>query len=158
MTPRPGIDPSLRDSFELLSFSVDGHEKPIRRSARRSGQTYTVHLGVEVGEDAEPVRIRHAYRTIVSQAGHFFFIEVPQPCHNLSLRLDYTAADVERVSVMDLVSSSQRSQVSRLPEQAGAKAIDVDLPGWLLPRAGFTVVWTLLSESGPASSAATRAA
>ena len=40
VTPRPGFDAAERTSFELLQYSVDGEELPIRRSARKSSQTY----------------------------------------------------------------------------------------------------------------------
>lgn len=159
MTRRPGLDASSRDSFELLSFTVDGEECSIRRQARKTGQTYVASIGQDVVDAGQPVRIRQTYRVVTSQSGHYLFFEIPQPSHNPSLTFDYTnAREIERLTMMDLVSSSQRSQISRLPEQAGARVISADLPGWLLPRAGFTFVWTLLSEQTSESDEAKHAA
>src|SRR5262249_5748152 len=44
MVPRPGMDASSRDCYELLEVTVDGESQGIRRTARKTGQTYTVHL------------------------------------------------------------------------------------------------------------------
>lgn len=158
MTPRPGFDASQRDAYELLAFSVDGEERTIRRSSKKSGQVYSVSIGEDAVRAARPLRIRHVYKTIVSQAGHYLFIEIAQPTRGLSLHLDYTDTNISNLSVMDLVTSAHRTQISRLPEQTAAKVVGIDLPGWLMPRAGFTFVWTLASEDGaPSASAPTPA-
>lgn len=146
MTPRPGFDASHRDAFELLSFSVDGDVRTIRRSVKKSSQVYSAATGEEVVRAGRPVRIRSLYRTITSRAGHYLFVEVPQPTRGLSLQLDYTDTDIAGLLVTDLVTSSVRTQISQLPGQLAAKVLTVDLSGWLLPRAGFTFVWTLVSE------------
>ena len=41
---RPGVDAASRGSYELLELSVDGHSQRIRRSTRKTGQTYSVSL------------------------------------------------------------------------------------------------------------------
>lgn len=155
MTSGPGLDPRTRESFELLYFGVDGKELPIRRTERKTGQTYSVNLGATGASGAKPVRIRHLYRTRVRQTGHFLFIELPQPARNLSLTLDYTDTKISRLRVLDLVSSAARPEIMNLPAQVDAREVSIDLNGWLLPRAGFTFVWSLASEesastSGPA--------
>lgn len=151
MTPRPGFKASSRDAFELLEFKVDGEEKRIRRSERKTGQTYTVDLGDELIRSGKQVRIQHVYRTITPQSGHRLFVELGQPARDLSLELDYSNTGIAHMSVTDLVSSSQKTRISRLPKKIDAKVISVDLPGWLLPRAGFAFVWTLASEVVPAN-------
>lgn len=45
--PQLGADAGARESFELVSFAVDGDERPIRRTAKQGSQTYTVNLGQE---------------------------------------------------------------------------------------------------------------
>jgi len=166
MTPRPGFNASERSAFELLQFSVDGEARRIRRAARRTGQTYSASIGEDVVRACKPVRVKHVYRTITPQSGHRLFVEISQPAKGLSLELDYSNTAIAHMSVTDLVTSTRKTQISRLPEQVDAKVLSADLSGWLLPKAGFTFVWTLASElprgsaadvpgqSGPAEDAA----
>ncbi|ROQ54835.1 hypothetical protein EDF36_3305 [Rathayibacter sp. PhB152] len=146
MTPRPGFNASSRDAFELLQFSVDGEEKKIRRSARKTGQTYSVGIGDDAVRDGRMVRIRHVYRTITPRSGHRLYVAIAQPTKGLSLTMDYTDTDIAHLSVTDLVSAAQRPHISRLPEQTAAREISLDVPGWLLPKAEVTFVWALASE------------
>jgi len=146
MTPRPGFDASNREAFELLSFSVDGEERTIRRTARKTGQTYTARIGDDVVRAAKPVRIKHLYKVITPQFGHRLFVELSQPSRDLHLTVDYTDTDISYLSVSDLVATAQRTQVSQMPTGASGKVLSVELPGWLMPKAGFTFVWTLARE------------
>lgn len=146
MTPRPGFVAREKQSFELLQFSVDGEDRPIRRSERKTGQTYTVSLGRDAALEGTPVRIRHTYRTVTAKSGHRLYIAIAQPAKDLSLSLDYTATDIAALSVNDLVSSSQKPRVSRLPHDASGNEVTIDVPGWLLPQAEVTFVWTLEHE------------
>jgi hypothetical protein len=155
MRARPGMDASSRECYELLSFTVDGEARPIRRSGRKTGQTYSVTIGDEVVAAGQPVRIRHVYRTVTSQAGHWLFFEIPQPSKNLSLRFDYTDTAIASLRTLDLLPASQGSQVAHLPANVHGREVSVDVPGWLLPRAGLAFVWTLSSEEP--SAAATHA-
>jgi hypothetical protein len=40
--PSSNVDAATTEAFELLTFTVDGDQRPIRRSARKHGQTYSV--------------------------------------------------------------------------------------------------------------------
>jgi hypothetical protein len=139
-------DASHREAFEVLSYSVDGEEKTVRRSARRTGQTYSVDLGPEVIVKNEPVRIRQVYRTIIRQSGHRFRVALAQPTRGLRVTLDYTGTDIAELKVGDLISSASAPEVTFLPKEAPAKQVQVTVPGWLLPQAEVTFVWTLASE------------
>jgi len=159
MAPRPGLDATQRESFELLYFSVDGIEQTVRRQQRKTGQTYTVHMSDDTVRSNQPVRIRHIYRARTAQAGHFLFFEVPQPSRGLSLSVDYDASGISQLRVTDLLTSASRTQIVRKPGITGEKTVSVDQTGWIMPKAGVAVAWTLLSEEGsavvePATSAA----
>lgn len=156
MTPRPGFDASDRAAYELLQYSIDGEELPIRRTARKSSQTYSVRIGEERVNAAEPVRIRHVYRTVTPRSGHMLHVTLAQPAKGLSLSLDYTDTDIATMRVTDLISSARRPRLARLPNEDEAREITMDVPGWILPQAEVTFVWTLLSEL-PASPSATPA-
>ena len=155
MRARPGMDASSRDCYELLSFTVDGEPRSIRRTGRKTGQTYTVTIGDDIVTAGKPVRIRHVYRTVTSQAGHWLFFEMPQPCKGLSLRFDYTDTDITSLQTLDLLPGGLASQVAHLPATVHGREVSVNVPGWLLPRAGLAFVWTLSAEEP--SAVATRA-
>lgn len=151
MPKHTGVDAAARTSYELLSFAVDGEELPVRRSTRKAGQTYAVHLA-EAIIDTKPVRIRTVYRAVGSRTAHRFFLEIPVPARDLSLTIDYTNTDIARLSVTDAVNSLAKPQVSQIPEHLPGRELKIDIPGWVLPRSGFTAVWVLQSEE-PTSAA-----
>lgn len=151
LTPRPGFDAGDRESFELLRFTVDGVERPIRRTARRSGQTYSAAIGDDIVRAGQLVRLNYVLRTVTAQSGHRLFFEIAQPTKGLKLTLDYNDTDITQMSVTDLVSSTQKARISRMPAEVDAKLLELDHDGWLLPRAGFAFVWTLGSEERIAS-------
>jgi hypothetical protein len=162
MTARDGLDAREQQNYELLSFAVDGAERKIRRTQRSSGQMYSATIGSDVVAAGEPVRVRQLYRVVTPQFGHRLYFEVGQPTRQFSIEVDYTDTDIAHMSVTELVSSSHRSQISRMPEQVDARGLGVDLPGWpalvaarvggvalpgwLLPKSGFAFVWTLRTE------------
>ncbi len=145
MVPRPGMDASSRDFYELLELTVDGEPQVIRRTARKTGQTYTVNLG-DKAMAGTPVRIRQMFRTVTPTWGHRLFFELPQPGRNISLTLDYTATDIAHMRVSDTVGALVPPQVTQLPNTVPGRAISVEAPGWLLSKAGFAFTWTLNTE------------
>lgn len=150
MTPRPGFDASKRESFELLEYAVGGERRSIRRSQRKTGQTYSVDLGEDLVRAGQPVQITYVYRTIVPRSGPLLYFSIDQPTRNIKIDFGYSAVDVAHVAALDLVASSKRSQVLRLPESASGKSVTVDFDGWVFPRTGFAFIWTLDSELGGA--------
>jgi hypothetical protein len=144
--PRDSADAREPTAFEVLSYSADGGELRIRRDVRKSGQTYSVDLGTERVLKKQPVRIRHVYRTVVSRPGHRFRIGLTQPTERVKVFLDYTETDIVEIKVGDLVSSAAPTEVKFLPVNAPAKQVEVTVPGWVLPQAEVTFVWTLATE------------
>lgn len=145
MKARPDMDASSRDSYELLEFTVDGEQQSIRRTARKDGQMYTVHLN-QSARNGEPVRIRQVFRTITPQWGHRLYFELPQPARNMSVTLDYTNTLIADMRVIESVATSRPTQLTRSPDSTPGKSISVEAIGWLLPKAGFTFTWTLDTE------------
>lgn len=146
MPASPGFDATSRDCFELLEYRLAGELQSIRRSERKAGQVYSVHLDEKVVRSKEPVRISYLYKVVANRSLHRLFIELTQPARGLTLRLDYTNTDIALMSVTDLVTSAAPVQVTELPRQADVRELAVDVNGWLLPRAGFAFVWTSESE------------
>lgn len=147
-------DASTAQAFEVLSYSVDGVELPVRRSARKRGQTYSVDLGEQRLLENKQLRIRQVYRTVVRQSGHRFRIALTQPTHGMRLVLDYTDTDIVELKVGDMLSTAASAQVKFLPPGAPAKQVEVSVPGWLLPTSEVGFVWTLSDEADGAASPA----
>ena len=145
MAPRPGMDARSQESHELLELTVDGRPQPIRRTVQATGQTYRVRLD-DVAQSGKPVRIRQIFRTSTPAWGHRLFFELPQPARNMSLAVDYTNTSIADIRVSDTVATFQPSQLVHTPEAAVGKVISLNARGWLLPKTGFAVTWTLESE------------
>ena len=145
MKPRPGMEPSSRDSYELLEVTVDGHPQSIRRTARTGGQTYTVHLD-ETARKGEPVRIRQVFRTVTPNWSHRLYFELPQPARNMAVSLDYTNTTIADMRVIESVATTRPTQLSRSSERIPGRTLSVEAIGWLLPKTGFTFTWTLDTE------------
>lgn len=145
MAPRPGMDARSQESYELLELTVDGRPQPIRRTVQETGQTYRVQLD-DAAQNGKPVRIRQIFRTSTPAWGHRLFFELPQPARNMSLAVDYTNTPIADIRVSDTVATFQPSQLVRTPEAAVGKVISLNARGWLLPKTGFAVTWTLESE------------
>ena len=137
------LDPTDRESFELLRFTVDGKDRPIRRAERKTGQTYTVNTRTNDQEPAAPINISYTYRTVVNRHGNLLFMEVEQPTKNLRIDFDYTDCGIETISALDFVPTSGRTRTERSPEGTNEQVIRMDLDGWIFPRAGVVFVWTL---------------
>ena len=145
MVPRPGMNASSKESYELLEFTVDGRPQTIRRATRKSGQTYTVHLDAK-SRTGEAVRLHQIFRTITPCWGHRLFFELPQPARNMALSLDYTNTDIAHMRVSDTVASARPVHVVRSPQEVADKVVKVSSDGWLMPKSGFAFTWTLEQE------------
>ena len=145
MAPRPGMDARSQESYELLELTVDGRPQPIRRTVQATGQTYRVQLDA-AAQSGKPVRIRQIFRTSTPAWGHRLFFELPQPARNMSLAVDYTNTSIADIRVSDTVATFQPSQLVHTPEAAVGKVVSLNARGWLLPKTGFAVTWTLEAE------------
>jgi hypothetical protein len=64
------------EAFELLQFTVDGKPRPIRRTKRARGRTYSVTMpnaaqeAVTASSSPRKVTISYTYRVLVRQHGH----------------------------------------------------------------------------------------
>ena len=145
MQNRPGVDAASRESYELLELTVDGRPQAIRRSTRKTGQTYSVQLDAAAC-GGEPVRIRQVFRVVTTKWGHRLYFELPQPCRRLSLSIDYTNTDIAHLTISDTVATSRAAQITRSPAAVSGKVVSMDMPGWLLPKSGFSATWTLNAE------------
>jgi hypothetical protein len=139
--PRHGVDASSRESYELLEFTIDGESRPMRRSQKSDGQTYTVTVGDEVVARAQPVTMSYTFRTVAAVEGHFLQLRVDQPTKGLTVALDYDETGLDVLRVLDFTASSTRSHVSTSPTGVEEKRIIMQCEGWLLARSGVVFIW-----------------
>lgn len=142
---RPGVDAASRSSYELLELTVDGRSQTIRRSTRKTGQTYSVSLD-EDAVQGQPVRIRQVIRTITPQWSHRLYFAVAQPTRGWSLRLDYTDTAIAEIQVSDTISPTPPACITRSPEAVPGKVIAVETSSWLLPQSGVAFTWATNDE------------
>lgn len=134
------------EAFKLLNFAVNGKERSIKRSSRKAYQEYSVSVGADVIEAAEPVTISYTTSTVTKANGHLLFFEIEQPTNGINVSFDYTGTDIASVSAIDLVQSMRPSRIEHTPEEVQPKTLRVEIDGWVFPRSGVAFVWTLTRE------------
>jgi len=141
--PSSDVDGGSRDAFELLQLSVDGHDRTIRRSARRGSQLYTASLGADVPDE---VTISYTYRVLVKRHGHLLYLDLPQPTKGLHVQINYGGADIRRITTLDFIASNESPRIDVAPSTVPARTVDVSFDGWIFPRSGVAFVWVLEDE------------
>ncbi|GAB3168166.1 hypothetical protein GCM10027059_30420 [Myceligenerans halotolerans] len=139
------VDAASLTTFELVELSVDGKDRPIRRTERKGSQYYTVNLGKSAGEGRE-VTIAYTYRVLVQRHGHLLYLDLPRPTKGLSVKLSYGNAGIRRVNTLDFVASPKASTVDVTPPSVPERAVSVNFDGWIFPRSGVAFVWVLEDE------------
>jgi hypothetical protein len=137
------VEANSREAFELLQFSVDGVERTIRRSERRTAQTYAANVGSEQVKAGQPVTVSYTYRTLADRHGHLLFFDIEQPTRDLSVDFNYGGCGIASVSTLDLVPSVRPTRIERSPAVLTDSTIRVELEGWIFPRSGIAFVWSL---------------
>lgn len=139
--PKAGIEAGDKDAYELLDFTVDGQPRTIRRAAKPGSQTYSVSLGKEAIDAGKSVAIACTYRTVSAADGHLLRLRIDQPTRGLSVELDYGGTPLTDVAVLDYISSSERTRLSRSPDTVPDERAAIEFDGWVFPRSGVAFVW-----------------
>ncbi|ROP38973.1 hypothetical protein [Saccharothrix texasensis] len=138
-----GLDASDPEVFQLVSFTVDGKDRKIRRTQRAVAQIYAVSLGADADDE---VTLAYTYRTLVQRHGHLLYLDLPRPTKGLHVQLDYTGAGIRRVNTLDYFASSRQARVDEAARTADAKTVNISFDGWVFPRSGVAFVWVLEEE------------
>ncbi|MGV9834290.1 hypothetical protein ACWDUL_08855 [Nocardia niigatensis] len=139
--PTSGIDASSKEAFELVQFTVDGQERPIRRSSRKGAQTYSVDLGV-AGDDSQRARtLAFTYRLRPAPHSRWIQLFVDQPTRGVDIELDYSDTDITYVNMIEFISSSQKTMTNKTPDSVPDKVIGLRFDGWVMPHGGVAFVW-----------------
>jgi hypothetical protein len=148
--PVEGLDADSPEAFELVQFSIDGTERPIRRTARDGSQVYSVSAGTKIIEAGRSVRVAYTYRTLVRRDGHLLYLSLSQPTKGLSVELRYGGVGIRSVSVLDFIASSRKTMIQASAPSLPEPTVGVSFDGWALPQSGVAFVWTLDAETSSA--------
>lgn len=148
--PAAGIDASSPEAFELLQFTVDGRPRPIRRSKRSGGQSFTVTTGNPADEATTDVEVTYTYRVLVQQHGHLLYLDFGAPCKGVDIDFIYGDCGIRRVNVLDFIPSAQATRVSNSPEDVMPSTINLRFDGWVFPKSGVVFAWVLEREMAKA--------
>ncbi|WP_228805406.1 hypothetical protein [Nocardia farcinica] len=144
--PGNGIDAGAKEAFELVQFTVDGQERPIRRAARKGAQTYSVNLGIPTDERVQQRTISYTYRLMPAVHNRLLHFDVEQPTRGIDIELDYSDTDIAYVNMIDFIASSQKSIVTKSPETVPGKMIGLQFDGWIMPKSGVAFAWVTNDE------------
>lgn len=143
--PVGDLDASSPDAFELLQITIDGQERPIRRTKRKGVQVFSVSVA-EAEAEGKTVQVTYTYRVLVQSAGHLLYLDIPRPTNGIKMSFSYAGSGIRYVSVLDFVASSRPAQVLRTPSGTPAKSIDISFDGWVFAKSGVAFVWVLEDE------------
>lgn len=139
--PIEGLDGASPAVFQLVQFTVDGHERPIRRSKRKGSQTFTASLAD--APRGKQVTISYTYRVLVQQAGHLLFLGITQPTNGIKVSLNYEGSGIRYVSALDFIASDRPATVLRTPSSVPVRSVDISFEGWVFAKSGVAFVWVL---------------
>jgi len=134
------------ETFKLFSFTVDGEDRPIKRSSRKAYQQYTAFVGADSVAAGEAVTISYTTSTVTRASGHLLFFDIEQPTNGINISFDYTGTDIATVSAVDLIQSIRPSRIEHTPDEVKPDTLRVEIDGWVFPRSGVAFVWTLTEE------------
>lgn len=135
-----------KEAYDLVQFSANGRQLSARHTARAGMQSYTVTLPDEVMNEAGDVTFAYAYRVLVKQHNHLLHLDLSKPTKDVKIQFFYGDCGIRRVSVLDYFSSARQPRVTRLPASGPTPSIELNLDGWVMPKAGVGFVWVLDGE------------
>ena len=144
--PVGGLDGGSAEAFELVELTVDGAQRPVRRTARSGAQVYTANLGDAAMRGGQPVAVSYTRRLLVQQHGHLLHLDISRPTKGLRVQFAYGGCGIRYVSVLDYIAASTQARLSRLPAGEPTPSIALGFDGWVLPKAGVAFVWVLERE------------
>jgi hypothetical protein len=137
------------EAFELLQFTVDGNDQPIRRSKRSRGQSFTVTTADRNDDEGRPssspreVTVAYTYRVLVRQHGHLLYLNIGMLTKGLKVALRYGGCGIRSVNTLGFIASAEATRLSQTPPSVPTPAVEVSFDGWVWPRSGVTFVWEL---------------
>jgi hypothetical protein len=134
------------EAFQLVQFTVDGKDRPIRRSSRATGQSYTASLGKNTGPDTKEVTITYTYRVLAQRSGHLLWLDIAKPTKGLKIDFRYGDCGIRYVNVVNFIASTQPTRITESPGAVPLPSTEVSFDAWVFPKSGVAFVWVLDKE------------
>jgi|SRR5579884_2340062 len=144
--PVAGLTGASSEAFKLLQLSVDGAERPLRRTARSMSQTFTVNLGNSSASAGKEVTIAYTCRVLVQQRGHLIHFDLSRPTQGLKVDFFYGGCGIRFVNTLDYIAGSSPPRIQSLPASDAVPSVQVAYDGWVFPKGGVAFVWVLEEE------------
>lgn len=145
----PGVPvPNAEEVFSVSSAAIDGVPLDLKKDANDLdllGQLPT-NAPSRVGGWTS---IAYSFRVLVRRRGHILTLELPRPCKSASYAVYFGNCGIDRMSVADLFTSSERSAVNYTPSADNFESLTISVPGWIIPRSGVVLVWALKPDPRP---------
>jgi hypothetical protein len=90
--------------------------------------------------------LAYTYRVLAQRHGHLLYVDVPRPSKGLRVQFRYGNAAIRQATVVDFIASAHTPRVERSPASVPGQSTGVGFDGWVLPRAGVALAWTLDDE------------
>jgi hypothetical protein len=140
--------------FELVAFTVEGKSRPIRRTQRAKGQSYSVNLSDPKAADSvgvlstpREVTISYTYRVLVRQHGHLLSLNIGSLTKGLKVAFRYGGCGIREVNALDFIASAEPARLSQTPTSVPTPTVEVSFDGWVWARSGVAFSWVLETES-----------
>lgn len=153
--PTGGLHGGSEEAFELAEFTADGKPLRIRRTKQARGQTYTVNLPAQAASETtgssapspRKVRIAYTYRLLVRQAGHLLYLNIGSPTKGFTFAFRYGGCGIRDVTTLPFFASAEPTRLMASPPTVPTPRVEIGFDGWVLPRSGVALIWTLEHET-----------
>ena len=132
--------------FQLLQFTLDGKQLPIKRTVRADSQTFAVSIAPEIVAERRSVTIAYTNRVLIQRNGHLLHLDLSRSVKGLNVQFAYGDCGIRYVNVLDYIAGARQPRVSQLPPTDPTPSVEVSYDGWVFPKGGVAFVWVLESE------------
>ena len=141
VSPTADLDAASPSVFTVTSVAFDGQPLELRRTTRRGSQAVTCRLGEGHSDGAEH-HLAYSYEVLVPRDRHSLFFDFGRPTQGLAFELDVdAAAKLSVVQLLDFLGTSAEIRRSRHHDEDGSSQYSFACDGWVLPKAGVTLIW-----------------
>ena len=121
-------------AFQFVELTVDGLQRPVRRTTRTGAQIFTVSLGTEGAIAKRTLAISDTYRVLIQQQGHLLHLDISRPTKGLRVELAYGGCDIRHINIVDYIASSRQPGLTQLPRSEPTPSATLHSTGGFCPR------------------------
>lgn len=133
------LDDAWTDGFTLHGASFGSRTVNFARSDVE--REFVGHIPVEEFEDSDSIRVQYSFTAKVLADGNLLSFEVPKPTFGATYSVSVAVPDIERVRALDYFGATRPASIDYAPDMDRTRLVSVSIDDWILPKAGFVVVW-----------------